>query len=155
MCYFLNFSQHLKFISLHRKLTLGHSIFTFVGWAFYGFSLMGLSIAVVPIKFYFGLGKNWFVGIFMVITMFILAFFQLSGTYKNSKKWNVCLLMLFFPCYFWSVGPFCIWYMEYGISGIWYENGIHSVFTYVLHVSCSGCLQHTLHIFVVSLKFLK
>ena len=29
------------------------------------------------------------------------------------------------------------------VYGIWYENGIHSVFAYVLHVSCSGCLQHS------------
>ena len=31
-----------------------------------------------------------------------------------------------------------IWNM---VCGIWYENGIHSVFTYVLHALCSGCLQ--------------
>ena len=33
---------------------------------------------------------------------------------------------------------YCIWNM---VCGIWYENGIHSVFTYVLCASCLGCLQ--------------
>ena len=27
------------------------------------------------------------------------------------------------------------------VCGIWYENGIHSVFTYILRVSHLGCLQ--------------
>ena len=31
-----------------------------------------------------------------------------------------------------------IWNM---VCGIWYENGIHSVFEYVLCASCSGCQQ--------------
>ena len=33
-----------------------------------------------------------------------------------------------------------IWNM---VCGIWYENGIHSVFAYVLCASSSGCLQHS------------
>ena len=29
------------------------------------------------------------------------------------------------------------------VCGIWYENGIHSVFAYVSHASHSGCLQRS------------
>ena len=29
------------------------------------------------------------------------------------------------------------------VCGIWYENGIHSVFEYVSHASHSGCLQRS------------
>ena len=40
-----------------------------------------------------------------------------------------------------------IWNM---VCGIWYENGIHSVFTYVLYVSCLGCLQCSAYIPCIS-----
>ena len=36
-----------------------------------------------------------------------------------------------------------IWNM---VCVIWYENGIHSVFTYVSHASHNGCLQHSAYI---------
>ena len=91
-------------------MAVAHSIFTLDG-GMYGCSAFDLSFTVVPLKITIGLKRN--IGIFMAITSVTLAFFQPSGTHKNTNKSNVCLSMLFFSCYFCSVRPF--WYMLYGI----------------------------------------
>ena len=61
----------------------------------------------------------------MANTMVGLAFLQPSGTHKNTNKSNVFLSMLFYLCYFWSVGSFL--YMGYGICYV--VNGMVMAFT--------------------------
>ena len=82
-----------------------------------------------------------FFGIFMVITMVTLAFFKPSWTHKNIKKSNACLSMLFFFMHIFVSGAILVYGIWNMVCGIWYENGIHSVFTYVSHSSYLGCLQ--------------
>ena len=40
------------------------------------------------------------------------------------------------------------------VCGVWYENDTHIVFTYVLHASFLGCLQHSAYIPCVSFLYL-
>ena len=104
--YFLNIVYFQFFYSKFwenrtlKQMAIACLVLTLDAGVSISFSRLDLSLAVVPLKIVIGLRKIDF-----------MEFFQPRGTYTYSKKLNICLSMLFFPCYFWSVRLFCIWCM--------------------------------------------